>query len=132
MIDPDEKTKLIAYLDHAIEQWRAVREAKTKPIEGADAAACYVDAYQSMRVAVCGEMLPKDQKADLGPTMWVVGDQLQSFTDHSRWEILGLFSTKEQAIAACTSPNHFIGPMRLNERAPDETVNWEGVEYPLL
>jgi hypothetical protein len=48
------------------------------------------------------------------------------------WEFVGVFTTKEKAVAACTSPNHFVGPVLLNKRAPEETVSWPDSWYPKL
>jgi len=65
-------------------------------------------------------------------TLWVVG-QYRAETDAGNvWDIQGVFSTREKALAACRGPNYFIGPIKLNEELPDETVEWPGREWPPL
>lgn len=58
VVDPD---KLLEYLDDAITRWRKERDkfsANDRPIaQGRRMAACYVDAYQSVRMSVFGELL---------------------------------------------------------------------------
>jgi len=47
------------------------------------------------------------------------------------WKIIGVFDTEKAAIAACSTPHHFIGPVDLNKifyRADGET--WPGCFYP--
>lgn len=43
------------YLDAAITKWRVIRDAEG---EHADIAPFYIDAYQSARVSLVGELLP--------------------------------------------------------------------------
>lgn len=56
---PDE---LRTYLDDAINKWREQR-AQAPTDSDQHTAACYVDAFQSVRVSVFGELLPPS-----GPT----------------------------------------------------------------
>lgn len=49
--------KLREYLDHAIRSWRKEKiEALTE--EDKLIASCYIDAFQSVRVSMLGELLP--------------------------------------------------------------------------
>ena len=47
------------YLDGAIRLWRHVRDSTASP-EDELMAACYVDAFQSVRVSLLGELLPEE------------------------------------------------------------------------
>ena len=47
------------------------------------------------------------------------------------WEILGIFSTEERAIAACKLPIDFVAPLTIDEVAPDEPVEFLNSFYPL-
>lgn len=59
-------------------------------------------------------------------TVYVAG----IWREDSPWEVLGVFESAELAEAACTERNHFYGPMVLNRRMPDETVEWVGLTWP--
>lgn len=58
-----------AYLDNAIRRWRKRYDA-AKPVTAADIptseridaaiASCYIDAFQSVRTSLFGELLPKE------------------------------------------------------------------------
>lgn len=56
-------------------------------------------------------------------TVWLAGRRFED------WEILGIFSTKENAENACCNVNDFIMPLKLDEVAPEETTIIE-VEWP--
>ena len=60
--------------------------------------------------------------------LWIVG----KYIENNAWEFGGVFSDKQKAIDACTNEDMFIGSAILDYRAPDESINWEGVWYPLL
>jgi len=47
-------------------------------------------------------------------------------------ECHGVFSTREKAIAACTSEYDWIAPRELDVRAPEGPCDWTGVEWPRL
>jgi len=57
--------------------------------------------------------------------------QIKSETEDKEWEFMGVFTSEEKAIEACTTDLHFIGPATLDERCPDATLEWEGAYYPL-
>ena len=46
-------------------------------------------------------------------------------------EIIGLFETEVDAVAACMEPMDCIGPLAVGETLPRETVDWQGAYYPL-
>ena len=64
--------------------------------------------------------------------VFIVGETLDE--TGRQWQILGIFSSREKAIVACTKPSHWIGMMKLDERLPDEIEPWPDDEfaYPLL
>ena len=66
--------------------------------------------------------------------LWIVGDNLNRDDDDatSKWEILGVFDDEQLAVAACTADYHFVGPITLNERLPDEPRPWPSGYYPRL
>ena len=69
-----------------------------------------------------------------GQQLWAVGENLNHDDDESttKWQILGVFDDEQLAVAACTTGEHFVGPMTLNECLPDEPKPWAGGYYPRL
>ena len=64
--------------------------------------------------------------------LWIVGEYKGETQNVSHaWDIIGIADTEEKAISFCTSDIHFIGPIELNKRLPDETITWPGCYYPL-
>ena len=53
--------RLRKYLDMAIRNWRKRKEEAVDELEE-HTAACYIDAFQSVRVSILGELLLKDDK----------------------------------------------------------------------
>lgn len=73
--------------------------------------------------------VPPGWKYRPGPTfVWVVG---QHKLIDGVWEFIGVFSTEEKAVAACRDYTYFVGPARIDEQLPDETVEWTGSYYPI-
>ncbi len=56
--------------------------------------------------------------------VWIVGRQGEP------WEVQGVFSTERKASLACTRTEDFIGPITLDEIAPQEPTEWKGAYYP--
>jgi hypothetical protein len=63
--------------------------------------------------------------------LWICGEGKEKTESGVVWELLGVFDSEEKAVAACTMPNHFVGPAELNQRLPDESSTWPGCYYPL-
>lgn len=65
--------------------------------------------------------------------VWIVGTYIGEATGENMiaWDIMGVFETEAAAGAACTAWEHFVGPIALNQRLPDERHPWEGCYYPL-
>lgn len=63
----------------------------------------------------------------IDPKLWVVGKTVDR---HWSWEILGVFSSKEKAVAACSTARHFVGPAEIDNPMPDGKP-WPGVWHPL-
>lgn len=61
--------------------------------------------------------------------LWVAADVKSE--DGSVWELIGVFSTKRRAAAACTKWNHCCYSTRLNTRWPEKTTIGPDVFYPL-
>jgi hypothetical protein len=53
--------KLKSFLDNSIRYWRKKKQEAGTPNEHLTAS-CYVDAYQSVRVSMFNEVLPKEDK----------------------------------------------------------------------
>lgn len=73
--------------------------------------------------------------------LFIVGAQVKEILDATKpdkplvdsiWDMLGVFDNKEAAMAACTQRHHFVGPIELNQRLPDERGVWPGCWYPHL
>ena len=60
-IVPFTKEDVRNYLDHAITRWRKRVKDDGNSEEDTLVAMCYVDAFQSVRVSLFGELLPKDK-----------------------------------------------------------------------
>lgn len=58
-MDTIEREAVRKYLDWAIRWWRRVRDNPASP-EDELMASHYVDAYQSVRVSLLGELLPEE------------------------------------------------------------------------
>lgn len=61
--------------------------------------------------------------------LWIVG--MITSEDGKAWEFVGVFSSEEKAVAACTKYNFFVGPAELDERFPDDSNLWPGAYYPI-
>jgi hypothetical protein len=50
---------------------------------------------------------------------------------NSEWEMIGVFSTKENADAVASGhDDYFVGPWVMDHAAPYETVSWPGCYHP--
>jgi hypothetical protein len=49
---------IAAYLDEAITYWRSCRDHPGATFDDVHTARCYVDAFQSVRTSLLGELLP--------------------------------------------------------------------------
>jgi len=59
---PFDKETIMEYLDRSIKHWRSKKKIA---LDGGEEklmtmAACYIDAFQSVRSTIFGELLPKD------------------------------------------------------------------------
>jgi len=61
MDDFISKNVLQKYLDNAITKWRIRKNESVEDSEDMWIAACYVDAFQSVRVSMLGELLSTEQ-----------------------------------------------------------------------
>ncbi len=59
-------------------------------------------------------------------TVFIVG-----YTGRDPWEFCGVFATIEEAIAACKSPDNFIGPATIGVAVPEEKSEWPGAFRPI-
>jgi hypothetical protein len=71
-----------------------------------------------------------------GITIWVCGryfvcDAKNSCGLPGSFDVLGIYSSKEKAIARVKQSNDFIAPITLDEDQPEEICEWVGAEYPL-
>ena len=65
-------------------------------------------------------------------TVWVVGNVIaETANGRYAWLCEGVYSTKETAEMLCLTDHHFVGPITLDEPAPDGEVPWVGAYYPL-
>jgi len=49
----------------------------------------------------------------------------------AEWHVLGAFMEENRAVSACTKTNHFVAPLEIDERLPEEVYDWPGCYYPL-
>ncbi len=63
--------------------------------------------------------------------LYVVGEVKSNLSGKWAYELVGVYDERRKAEAACTSTQHFVGPVSLNQGAPSETTDWPGAYYPL-
>lgn len=63
--------------------------------------------------------------------IYVVGKWVERVGERVVWEIQGVFSSAEKAVAVCNSPEWFVGPIELDELVPEGNRPWPGCYYPL-
>jgi hypothetical protein len=59
--------------------------------------------------------------------VWIAGQRPGA----GEWELLGIFSSREKAIAACEESSDFVAEMELDQPFPREKVTFP-CEWPLL
>jgi len=62
--------------------------------------------------------------------IWVVGQYKGGKFPNTNWDLYGVFTTKEKAIAVCNDKSYFIGPVEINKTLGEESVMWPGCLYP--
>ena len=63
----------------------------------------------------------------MNKVIWIVGD----YRGNNVWDIMGATYTEKKAVSFCTKSTHFVAPLEMDKRLPDETLNWPGCYYPL-
>jgi len=63
-------------------------------------------------------------------TLYIAGQFRSIVGDTTAWELLGVFSTKELAEAACLESHDFVMPMELDCVAPRQTTVNLATYYP--
>ena len=63
--------------------------------------------------------------------VWIVGRVLSEHGNGMVWEFQGVFTTRQEADAACVDGTYFVGPAHLDQHIPHMTVSWLGAYYPL-
>lgn len=68
--------------------------------------------------------------------IWVTGLYIANVpTDRSQnsaiWEIVGLYGTKDKAVIACRTIDHFVGRMPFDVDLGDAPLLWPDSYYPL-
>ncbi|MCY2964266.1 MAG: hypothetical protein NT069_11640 [Planctomycetota bacterium] len=61
--------------------------------------------------------------------LWVCG-MLTEADGCRSWELVGAFTEKRAALAACDDEDFFVFPLRANEKAPRESVAPVEMEWP--
>jgi len=68
---------------------------------------------------------------DQSSRLWLVGQYRGGTGDGNiAWDFQGVFSSQEEAEAACRSADYFVAPATLGAQLPDATCPWPGVYYP--
>ena len=62
--------------------------------------------------------------------IWCVG-RVDTKEHKHAWELCGVFDNKDSAVALCTTDEHFVGPMELNEHI-ETRQEWPGGWWPKL
>lgn len=61
--------------------------------------------------------------------VFVVGKALD---DPGAWELQGVFTSEERAVAACLNWRYFVGPLKIDKEISDKTMQWDGAYYPIV
>lgn len=70
--------------------------------------------------------------------LWVAGRVMGAYTKYRSlaveqdvaWDLTGVYDDKEKALAACSSPQHFIATVNLNETCMKLGENFRELEWP--
>lgn len=65
--------------------------------------------------------------------LWVVGKYIAAWPDNdiqNVWDLVGIFDSEDKAVAACTTPDKWVGSTMLNELAPEEPTIIPECYYP--
>jgi hypothetical protein len=87
-------------------------------------------------------MTAKAWKEATNPTLWLVGRYrgpdpplpAQALPENgvlAPWEFMGIFTTREKAVEACTNRYDYVAPVRLDVREPEEATGFPDSFYPL-
>ena len=72
------------------------------------------------------------RKHDDRVDVYIVGRELGLTSDgYVAYEVCGVYTDVEKARSLCTTEDHFVGPLPLDEDLPEEEMEWE-VEYPFI
>jgi hypothetical protein len=61
--------------------------------------------------------------------VFVVGRTTAETDAGNVWEVMGIFASEPEALAACR-PGEWIGPATVGERFEEATVEWPNAYYP--
>jgi len=63
--------------------------------------------------------------------LWIVGRyEGTNKNDISCWTFEGIYSKESDAIRRATLTNHFVAPVVVDEKIPEEDFDWPGLYYP--
>lgn len=60
--------------------------------------------------------------------VWICGQWVSQF---AHWELQGIFSNEDKAIAACQTSLYFIAPIEIDKECPRDNRYMPGAYYPL-
>lgn len=64
--------------------------------------------------------------------LYLVGRVISKAPAGFIWDVMGLFADQADAENACANEHYFVGPLKLGERLPVDTVAWPGAYFPKL
>jgi len=64
----------------------------------------------------------------LGTFVYFVGKYIE---EKEKFEIQGIFSSKDKAINSCRNRTYFVLPIKLNKLYPDKTIKTKSAFYPI-
>lgn len=81
----------------------------------------------------CGDQTPKIEFED--KKLYVVGkinsENIQFKDNYKKWEFQGIYDNEDKAVEECKDENYFVGPVKLNEKYPEKSVEWPGLYFPI-
>ncbi len=92
-------------------------------------------AFQRPKIEQRCFVKPHGESASTGDEIYVTGRVINRAEHNGKgvavWEIQGVFTDPESAVAACIDHTWFVGPLNLNEPLPLETIDWKGLVFPI-
>ena len=86
-----------------------------------------IDGMQNCVIATGRVVFNDSNETAIQRELWVTGRN----EGNGCWHILGVFDQEPLAVLAATDEKDFVGPIKLNQRLPDDAIDWPNAYYPV-